>query len=96
MSAAASRGVDVALDLTVDAQQFPGTLSFLLPPPLFPEDLATQAKGFSLRSNDLVTRWRDEHAVAAERLFHEANYPEAQFTLLVEAMEAVAGHNRWP
>ena len=78
------------VDLVVDAQQFPGTLRFVLPQPFFPKDPAEQAKDFSLQSNDLVKRWAENPAAAAERLFHDAKYPEEQFTLLLDAMKAVA------
>jgi hypothetical protein len=79
------------IDLVVDAQQFPGTLHVVLPPPLFPENPDEQAKEFSPRSNDLVRSWVDRHTVDAERLFHEAKYPQAQYALLLAAMKAVAG-----
>jgi hypothetical protein len=78
------------VDLVVDAQQFPGTLGFVLPPPFFPTNPGEQAKEFSLQSNDLSKRWVKNHTAAAERLFHEAKYPEEQFALLLGAMKAVA------
>jgi hypothetical protein len=78
------------VDLVIHADDFPGTLGFVLPPPLFPNDPAEQAKKFKLGSNDVVARWREKHTVDAERLFHEAKYPKAQFTLLIQAMKAVA------
>jgi hypothetical protein len=78
------------IDLVVDARQFPGTLGFVLPRPFFPKDPGAQAKEFSLESSDLVKRWAENHTAVAERLFHEAKYPEEQFTLLLRAMKAVA------
>ena len=78
------------VDVVVDAREFPGTLAFVLPPPFFPKDPAAQAKEFSLGSNDMVKNWAEKHAADAERLFHEAKYPEDQFRLLVDAMKAVA------
>jgi hypothetical protein len=78
------------VDLVVDASWFPGTLYFVLPPPLFPKDPAKQAEGFSLRKNAIVRRWVDQHLADAERLFFEAKYPEEQYALLVSAMKAVA------
>jgi hypothetical protein len=78
------------IDLVINADDFPGTLGFVLPPPLFPKDPAEQAKKFKLGSNDVVARWREKHIADAERLFHEAKYPKSQFALLMEAMKAVA------
>jgi hypothetical protein len=78
------------IDLVVNAEQFPGTLGFVLPPPIFPKDPTEQAREFKLQSNDVVKRWTENHTVAAERLFHEAKYPEEQFNLLLGAMKAVA------
>jgi hypothetical protein len=78
------------IDLVIDADEFSGTLGFVLPPPLFPEDPPGQAKKFKLQSNDIVKRWRENHTVVAERLFHEAKYPVVQFNLLLAAMKAVA------
>jgi hypothetical protein len=80
-----------AFDLVVDARRFPGRLYFALPGPLVPADPATQAKGFKVGSNALVSRWAEAHARAARRLFYEAKYPEAQYKLLVAGMEQVAG-----
>lgn len=79
------------IDLVVNVREFPGTLAFVLPPPFFPKDPAAQAKKFSLDSNDMVKRWAEKHAAAAERLFQDAKYPEEQFKLLLDAMKAVAG-----
>jgi hypothetical protein len=78
------------IDLVVNAEQFPGTLGFVLPPPIFPKDPTGQAKEFNLQSNDVVKRWTKDHTVAAERLFQEAKYSEEQFKLLLAAMKAVA------
>jgi hypothetical protein len=74
----------------VNAEQFRGTLRFVLPPPIFPKDPTDQAKKFKLQSNDVVKRWTENHTVAAERLSHEAKYPEEQLDLLLGAMKAVA------
>ncbi len=78
------------VDLVIEATEFPGTLHFALPPPLFPKDPAEQAEGLSVRKNKLVQRWVKQHLADAERLFYEAKYPELQYALMVEAMKTVA------
>jgi hypothetical protein len=77
------------IDLVIDARQFPGTLQFVIPPALFPKNPAEQAVGFTLRSNTVVQRWLNRHREDAKRLFYEAKYPEEQYGLLVQAMDAV-------
>ncbi len=79
------------VDLVVEAQDFPGSLQFVLPPSLYPGDPAAQAKGFENGSPTVVRRWLDSYGRRAERLFYEAKYPQAHFELLRTAMEAVAG-----
>jgi hypothetical protein len=81
---------DKLIDLVVDAQQFPGTLQLVLPPPLFPRSPSEQAPDFSLEANDGVRSWMEHHTADAERLFFEGKYPEEQLSLLIENMRAVA------
>ena len=79
------------VDLVVDAREFEGgTLQFVLPKPLFPKDIETQAEGFTLRSPSVVQRWVKQHGAAAERLFHDGKFPEQQYALLRSGMRAVA------
>jgi hypothetical protein len=78
------------IDLIVDTRRFPGTLQFVLPPPLFPKNPAKQAEGFIAGSNKIVKQWIDRHVKAAEQLYHEAKYPKSQFDLLTKAMKEVA------
>jgi hypothetical protein len=77
-------------DLVIDARRFPGTLQFVLPPPLFPKDPIKQAEGFKVISNKIVKQWIDRHGETARRLYHEAKYPKAQYDLLARAMGLVA------
>ena len=81
------------IDLRIDATDFPGTLQFALPPPLFPKDPAKQAESFAVRETDVVRRWAKQHLADAERLLNEAKYPEQQYKLLVESINAVADQN---
>ena len=81
------------IDLVVDAQQFPGTLQFVLPPPLFPENPKEQAREFSLGAANTVHRWVERHTEDAQRLFQEAKFPAEQHALLIAGMRAVA-HQR--
>lgn len=81
------------IDIRIDATDFPGTLHFVLPRPLFPKNPAKQAEGFSVRKNDLVRRWAQQHLEDSEQLFYTAKYPEQQYELLVESMKAVAGQD---
>jgi hypothetical protein len=78
-------------DLLVDARRFPGTLSFALPPPIFPKLLAKQAEGFGVGSKALVDRWIKSYTPVARRLYHEAKYTARQYRLLAAALESVAG-----
>ena len=80
-------------DLVIDTRRFPGTLQFVLPPPLFPKNPATQAKDFKVGSNKIVKEWFDSHSETVTRLFHEAKFPEIQHDLLVRAMGLVAGQS---
>ncbi|MGO9266259.1 MAG: hypothetical protein ACLQBA_15505 [Candidatus Binataceae bacterium] len=77
------------IDIVVDASRFPGTISLVLPPNIFPRDIKKQADGFRLGSASLVSKWFKEQSIAAKRLFYEAKYPEAQYRKLVDAMERV-------
>jgi hypothetical protein len=76
-------------DLVIDASQFPGTLSIVLPPGIFPKDVKRQAEPFRPGSAAMVKSWIKQHGPVAKRLFHEAKYPLAQYRRLVDAMEKV-------
>jgi hypothetical protein len=75
----------------IDAENFPGKLHFVLPPPIFPSDTARMAKEFAVRPNRMVADWAKAHKKNAERLFREAKYPERQFKLMAEAVDKAAG-----
>jgi hypothetical protein len=77
-------------DLVIDAKQFPGNIQVLLPPPLFPKDPKKQAEGFRTGSKTVVKKWVKTYSGVAERLFHEAKYPEFQFKLLMDSMKKAA------
>jgi hypothetical protein len=77
------------VDLVVDAKRFPGTLHFVLPPPLYPKNRTKQAEGFAAGSKSVVKQWIDLHSTAADRLHHEAKYSKAQYDLLLEGMQEV-------
>jgi hypothetical protein len=77
------------IDLAIDASHFPGTISLLLPPPIFPKDVKRQAGQFRSGSAAIVKKWTRQYAPVAERLFHEAKYPPTQYKRLVEAMAKV-------
>jgi hypothetical protein len=81
------------MDLVIDARRFPGTLQFVLPPPLFPKEPAKQAEGFKVVSNKIVKQWIDRHSETVQRLYHEAKYPKTQYDLLVRAMGLVTGQS---
>lgn len=78
-------------DLVIDVRRFKGSLQFVLPPPIFPKQVAKQAEGFKLGSKTVVDKWLKSHAETAKRLFHDAKYPAQQFQLLTAAMKGVAG-----
>lgn len=78
-------------DLVIDARDFPGTLHFALPPPIFPKDRAKQAKGMKVGSKTVVSKWFERHSKEAERLFHTAKHSEAQYKMLISAMGKVKG-----
>ena len=77
-------------DLVIDAKRFPGNIQLLLPPPIFPRDPKSQAEGFRAGSKTVVKKWVAGYSGAAERLFHEAKYPEQQYKLLMDSMKKVA------
>jgi hypothetical protein len=77
------------IDLVFDAKKFPGTISLVLPPKLFPQKPDQQAKGWRVASNELVAKWFRSHSATAERLFAEAKYPASQFKKLQAAMKTV-------
>jgi hypothetical protein len=79
------------IDLVFDTSLFPGQLHVALPPGLFPKDPREQAPDFVLRSNAKVKRWATAHIETAKRLYYEAKYPEDQYSLLVRAIQRVAG-----
>lgn len=76
-------------DLVIDARDFPGTLYFVLPPPIFPKDRAKQARGMKAGSKAVVGRWFEKHKKDAENLYHTAKYSEQQYKMLTGAMEKV-------
>jgi hypothetical protein len=78
-------------DLVIDARRFKGGLQLVLPPPIFPKEIAKQAKGFKLGSKAVVDKWFKSHAESAKRLFHDAKYPAYQYQLLTGAMKRVSG-----
>jgi hypothetical protein len=78
-------------DLVIDARKFPGRLTFVVPPALFPADPAAQAKEFKVRSNEMVKGFVKAQTANALRLFHEAKYPERQFKLMTDALGKIAG-----
>jgi len=78
------------IDLEIDASEFPGTISVLLPPPIFPKDVKRQAAEFRQGSAAIVKRWIKLYTPIAKRLFCEAKYPAAQHKRLMEAMANVA------
>jgi len=77
------------IDIVIDASIFPGTLSLVLPPPIFPKDIKKQAEGFQPGPVATVKKWIKQYSIAAQRLFHEAKYPAAQYRILVDSMEKV-------
>jgi hypothetical protein len=74
-------------DIVIDAKQFPGTIQLLLPPNLSPKDPKKQVEGFRAGSTRVVKNWVKSYSKTAERLFHEAKYPEGQFATLIDAMQ---------
>lgn len=80
-------------DLVFDTRQFPGTLQIALPPPIFPKDPGKQAPAMKLGSKTVISKWIEQHGKAAERLFHDAKYPSAQFRLMAKGMEMVKGQS---
>jgi len=78
------------IDLVIDASRFPGTISLVLPPPLFPKDVKGQAEGFRPGPAAIVKRWIKLYTPIAKRLFCEAKYPAAQYKRMLEAMTKVA------
>jgi hypothetical protein len=81
------------IDLVFHAKRFPGTISAVLPPKLFPEKPEQQAKGWRVLSNAPVKKWFENHSMTAKRLFLESKYPEDQYRRLVAAMKAVANQS---
>jgi hypothetical protein len=79
------------IDLVFDTSLFPGQLYVVLPPRLFPKNPMEQAPDFVLRSNAKVKRWATAHIDTAERIYHEAKYPEDQYSLMVRAIRRVVG-----
>jgi len=78
------------IDLMIDASTFPGTISLVLPSPIFPKDIRRQAELFRPGSKAIVKKWIKLHTPVAKRLFCEAKYPAAQYKRLMEAMAKVA------
>jgi hypothetical protein len=77
-------------DLVIDAKNFPGTLTLVLPAAIFPANPAEQAKEFAVRPNTLVKAFVEGQKANALRMFHEAKYSEFQFQLMTAALDKVA------
>ena len=78
------------IDLVIDASKFPGTISLVLPPPIFPKNPKLQAVGFRRGSTAIVKKWIRLYTPVARRIFCEAKYQPRQHKRLIEAMEKVA------
>jgi hypothetical protein len=78
------------IDLVIDASTFPGTISLVLPPPIFPRNPKLQAVGFRRGATAIVKKWIRLYTPVARRLFCEAKYQARQHKRLLEAMEKVA------
>jgi len=78
-------------DLVIDAKNFRGTLTFVLPPEIFPANPAEQAREFAVRPNTQVKAFVKAQKANALRMFREAKYPEQQFQLMNAALDKVAG-----
>jgi hypothetical protein len=50
-----------------------------------------QVRNLKRGSAAMVKRWLDNYGPKAERLYHEAKYPAAQYKLLRDSMQLVAG-----
>lgn len=78
------------IDLHFDTRNFPGDLRVLLPPPLFPRRIESQARGFKVASRKFVERWLKEHPVAIKRLYEESKYAAEHYKDMMLAMKQVA------
>jgi len=77
------------IDLVFDARRFPGTISVVLPAPIYPKVVKRQAEQFRVGSGTIVKKWIKEYGPVAKRLFHEAKNKCEQHRRLVEAMAKV-------
>jgi hypothetical protein len=77
-------------NLLIDAKNFPGRLTLVVPPAIFPSKPAEQAKEFAVRSNAMVKAFVKAQKENALRMFHEAKYSEFQFQTMIDALEKVA------
>lgn len=78
------------IDLAIDATRFPGTISLVLPPPIYPKNVREQAPQFRVGAASTVAKWIKQFTPASQRLYYEAKFRPEQYRRLTEAMKKVA------